>query len=121
MLTETIHFDIHHELFKGRLLADFQIEASARNREIVYQVEEYFTKWISQVELALIQGRQITEQPADVGLRHELEHWRRILSKYTSAREFVDGKAFRNHYQCLVQSRSKLVKVCFPCENLAND
>lgn len=109
-------FDVDHNLYKGRLLADFQIEASSHIREVVYQVEEYFTKWMNQIQMALIQGRLITAQPANVGPRHELEHWRRILAKYTLAIEFIAGRAFTNHLQCLVLSRSKLVKVdCIQC------
>lgn len=111
MLNDTLKFDVDHLLFKGRLLADFQIEATSRNRELVQRVEAYFSKWMNQIEVAMIEGKQITEQPADVGPRHELQHWRWILTRYSSAAEFIDGKAFKNHLECLVLSRSKLVKV----------
>lgn len=88
-----------------------QIEESARNRDIVSQTEESFAKWMSEIQLALIQGQQITEQPADVGPRYEVEHWRSMLSKYTAALEFVNTKTFENHLECLTLSRSKLAKV----------
>lgn len=102
---------MNNELYKGRLLVKHQIEESARNKEIVCQTEGYFAKWMSEIQLALIQGQQITEQPADVGPRHELEHWRAMLSKYTAALEFVNTKMFENHLECLTLSRSKLSKV----------
>lgn len=110
-LSEILTFDVNNELYKGRLLVKHQIEESARNKEIVCQTEDYFAKWLCQIQLALIEGQQITEQPADVGPRQELEHWRRMLSKYTAALEFIDTKPFENHLQCLTLSRSKVAKV----------
>lgn len=110
MLNGKLIFEVDNNLFKGRLLADFQIKTTASNRELVRLVEQYFSKWMAQIELVLNEGRQITEQPDDVGPRHELQHWRHILAKYTSAAEFVESKAFKHHLECLTLSRCKLVK-----------
>lgn len=110
MLNEKVIFEVDNNLYKGRLLVDFQIKATASNRDLVQLVEKHFSRWMDQIHLVLNEGRQISEQPDDVGPRHELEHWRWILAKYTSSMEFVESKAFKHHLECLILSRCKLVK-----------
>lgn len=83
----------------------------AHEKEIVGQTEEYFNNWIKQVELTLVQGKQIRKDNSDAGPRDELQHWREVLSKYSATLEFIENKAFINHPECLTLSRSKLVKV----------
>lgn len=92
-------------------MAAHQIQESSRNKSRVGQTEEYFLNWMNQIKFALIQGKQVVEQKVDIGPRNELEHWRRNLSRFTAAHEFIQSKPFLNHHQCLALSRSKLVKV----------
>lgn len=93
------------------MLAPYQIIQSSRDPEKVAKVERSFRRWKRQVESILTQGKQIRRDPPDVGPLNELEHWRQMLSRYTSVVEFVKSKPFLSHLQCLTLSRSKMVKV----------
>lgn len=111
ILKQIVEFDVDHDLFKGHLLASFQIEETALNRDLVMKVEQSFTKWMRQIKMILVIGDQVRRDKDDAGPLNELEYWRQNLSAYTSASEFVATQAFQNHLQCLRLSRSKLVAV----------
>ncbi|XP_036329883.1 dynein heavy chain 8, axonemal-like [Rhagoletis pomonella] len=106
-----VNFEVSHELFKGLLLVKFQIEASAKDVGRVRLVERYFAQWLRQIQGILVESKQILRDPPDVGPLQMLVNWRRQLARYTSIMEFVSSRAFNNHKQCLILSRSsKLLK-----------
>lgn len=112
IVSTRVNFDVSHELFKGLLLVKFQIEASAKDITRVRIVERYFANWLRQIQGILVEGKQILRDPPDVGPLQMLVNWRRQLARYTSIMEFVSSRAFNNHKQCLILSRSsKLLKV----------
>lgn len=111
ILKQIVEFEIDNDLFKGRLLAPFQIAETAIKRELVTKVEQIFIKWMRQIKMILVVGNQVRRDRYDVGPLNELEYWRQNLASYSSASEFVATKAFQNHLQCLRLSRSKLVVV----------
>lgn len=87
-----------------------QITETSRNRNLVYEVEKSFLRWMRQIETIITQGQQIQRNPPDVGPINELEYWQSVLTRYTSIVEFVSSKPFLNHLECLVQSKSKIVR-----------
>lgn len=111
ILKQIVEFEVDHDLFKGHLLAPFQIEETALKRELVIKVETIFIKWMRQIKMILVIGQQVRRDRDDAGPLNELEYWRQNLASYTSASEFVATKAFQHHLQCLRLSRSKLVVV----------
>lgn len=107
-----VNFEVSHQLFKGRLLVKWQIEESSKNIPRVRMVEQYFSKWLRQIQGILVEGKQILRDGPDVGPLQMLVNWRRMLARYTSITEFVSSRAFNNHKHCLTLSRSsKLLKV----------
>ncbi|XP_039952580.1 dynein heavy chain 8, axonemal [Bactrocera tryoni] len=111
IVSTRVNFEVSHELFKGLLLVKFQIEASAKDVGRVRLVERYFAQWLRQIQGILVEGKQILRDPPDVGPLQMLVNWRRQLARYTSIMEFVSSRAFNNHKQCLILSRSsKLLK-----------
>lgn len=113
ILKQIVEFEIDHDLFKGHLLAPFQIEETALKKELVVKVEKIFIKWMRQIKMILVIGHQVRRDRDDAGPLNELEYWRQNLASYTSASEFVATKAFQNHLHCLRLSRCKLVAVNF--------
>lgn len=111
ILKQIVEFKVDHDLFKGHLLAPFQIEETALKRELVMKVEQIFIKWMRQIKMILVIGNQIRRDRDDAGPLNELEYWRQNLASFTSASEFVATKVFKNHLECLSLSRSKLVAV----------
>lgn len=113
IVSSRVNFDVSHDLFKGFLLARWQIEASSKIVSRVRLVERYFEKWLRQIQGILVEGKQIQRDPPDVGPLHMLVNWRQMLAKLTSITEFVTSRAFNNHKDCLTLSRSsKLLNVC---------
>lgn len=88
-----------------------QIEESSRNRKLVYETEKYFKQWMQQTEGILLQGQEVRRNRSNDGPAEELNHWRKMLSKYVTAIEFSTSKPFQNHLNCLKLSKSKLVLV----------
>lgn len=105
-----VGFQVTQELYKGHLLVMWQIQETARNRDLTYSVEKIFQRWMRKIQTVLTQGHQIRRDPNDVGPLHELEYWRSMLIRYISITEFVSSKEFLNHFICLQLSKSKLVK-----------
>lgn len=55
-LTNIIKFEVNHNLYKGRLLVPHQITETSRNRNLVYEVESYFQRWMRQIQTVITQG-----------------------------------------------------------------
>lgn len=110
ILSDVVNFEIDHNLYKGHLLAQHQIEETAQNRDLTKQVEKIFIRWLRQIEMILVKGRQIRRDRADVGPVDELNYWRKTMAAYTCANEFVHTKPFANHLKCLILSRCKLTR-----------
>lgn len=112
IVSSRVNFEVSHGLFKGFLLARWQIDASSKIVSRVRLVERYFEKWLRQIQGILVEGKQIQRDPPDVGPLHMLVNWRQMLAKLTSITEFVTSRAFNNHKDCLTLSRSsKLLNV----------
>lgn len=97
IVSSRVNFDVSHGLFKGFLLARWQIDASSKIVSRVRLVERYFEKLLRQIQGVLVEGKQIQRDPPDVGPLHMLVNWRQMLAKLTSITEFVTSRAFNNH------------------------
>lgn len=109
-LSTMVTFYVEHELYKGHLLAPHQIAASSRIPERVARVEAHFSSWLRKMQKVITQGQQLVKDPPDVGPQNELEYWQQMLARYTSIVEFVSSKPFFSYLECMIQSKSKLVK-----------
>lgn len=92
------------------MLVSYQINETSRKRDKVYAIESIFHHWMRQICTVISQGQQIRRDPYNSGPMDELDYWQSMLTRYTSITEFVSDKPFQNHLQCLILSRSKLVK-----------
>jgi dynein heavy chain len=111
LMESVIKFDYDFYLFKGQLLVDFQIKASAKKRDVVAKIETTFTRWLNQMRVVITQGHQLAKENADHGPLKELEYWKLILSKFSYVEEFTRTRVFRNYHYCLKLTKSKLIKV----------
>lgn len=68
----------------------------------------------------MTESEQLRREPPDIAPRAELEHWRRILAKFSSIVEHFKSPECRTFIQLLVQAYSKLMKVFFLCISLIN-
>ncbi|XP_013102946.2 dynein axonemal heavy chain 8 [Stomoxys calcitrans] len=117
-VSSRVNFEVSHELFKGFLLAKFQIETSSKDVRRVQVVEKYFNRWMRQIQGVLVESQQIQKDPPDVGPLQMLIFWRHLLARLTSIKEFVSSQAFQNHKTCLTLSRStKLLKKWIEIDN----
>lgn len=104
-----IKFEVSHELYKGFLLVPHQIEATSKRRDKVAEVEQAFSRWMKLIKEVISEWHQIVKVLPTHGPATELEHWRKMLTKFSVVSEFVNSKAFKNFHQCLRLSRSKLI------------
>ena len=117
ILTCTINFEVNHELYKGFLLAPHQIVATSKRRDKVAEVEAAFVTWLKQIKSAVCQGHQLRKEYPHSGPLNELEHWRKMLTKYNNVVEFTDSRPFQSYFKCLKLSRSKLIESWKVIEN----
>lgn len=104
-------------MYKGHLLVAYQITESSRKRDKVYAIETILCRWMRQIKTVITQGHQIRRDHYNSGPINELNYWQEMLTRYSSITEFVTDKPFQNHLQCLILSRSKLVKQWKVLEN----
>lgn len=87
------------------------LSATSKRRDKVSAVEESFYLWTKQMKVVVAQGHQIVYEGSEYGPLKELEHWRKMLTKFNYVVEFTDSRPFRNYLKCLKLSRSKLIQV----------
>lgn len=103
--------DIDEAFYAAHLSTPQQIQATAINRDLVTIVEEISSNWMRVIEKTLIQGQVIGRRVRTTGPIDEFDHWLQIYSMYSIAQELIATQKFKNHYECLEISGSKLVHV----------
>lgn len=110
-MTCALNFEVSHELFKGFLLAPYQIEETSKRRDKVMEIEKAFYVWMKQISIVVGEGNQIVKDGPNAGPLTELEYWRRMLTKFSNVVEFTSSRPFKSYVKCLELSRSKLIEV----------
>ncbi|PSN47670.1 Dynein heavy chain 8 [Blattella germanica] len=78
--------------------------------EIIQSVEAVVRTWAKQIEQVLTQSQHLRRERDDIGPLVELQHWRRLLAKFTSIVEHLKSQKCKHFIQFLTQCRSKLLK-----------
>ncbi|XP_076314934.1 dynein axonemal heavy chain 8-like [Tachypleus tridentatus] len=83
----------------------------ANNPQKLALIEELVLTWSKQIELVLAESEQMRKEADDTGPLAELEHWRHLVTKFSSVIEQINGHDCKMVIHTLVAAKSKVLKV----------
>ncbi|XP_069464857.1 dynein axonemal heavy chain 8 [Ambystoma mexicanum] len=88
-----------------------EMMAAASNPDIVHMLEDVVKMWYKQIEQVLLESEQIRKESDDSGPLTELEHWKRMSTKFTYIIDQIKGPSCRAAINVLNACHSKVLKM----------
>uniref|UniRef100_A0A8C9WHP3 Dynein axonemal heavy chain 8 n=1 Tax=Scleropages formosus TaxID=113540 RepID=A0A8C9WHP3_SCLFO len=106
-----VHLDPASDIDFSRLVSFEDRKAAAADLDMVHKLESILMTWYKQIEQVLIESDQIRKEADSSGPLTEIDHWKRMLAKFSSITEHINGLCCKAVINVLNINQSKALKM----------
>ncbi|XP_051284477.1 dynein axonemal heavy chain 8-like [Dicentrarchus labrax] len=106
-----VHMNTVTDIDLSKLACLEDMKVAAANFEMVQSLEEILMQWYKQIEQVLIESDQLRKGDDSAGPLSELEHWKKMSSRFNSIINHIKGPECKAVVMVLHISHSKIMKL----------